>query len=309
MNLPICSPLGLDEYKRSGSCLSHVALVELANSWNRLNPTKTAIDTTKDAEFLRKSLTSLLSAECGTGKAKELAWIQALGGMSQNKEAAKLVMPPKPRDWQKNPRKWLNNYDIQHVLSRMEGDAMYPYKLLGVFPIDFQGKDASGTPLYPEMHYSSFDLSKYVGKYKFLGLITNLDSHDGPGTHWTSSFIVIDPALKCFGAYYYDSTFGKRADLKRMPPEIKKFFKQLKKQAEALPEAKANKRKFKNVFYKLNHQQGNTECGMFSIFYQVYWLNNLIKNINTVHKDIVRLKINDNQVFKLRDFFFAPTKA
>ena len=243
-----------------------------------------------------------MAKEC-PGKNKEACWIQKLGGSSQNREAAKMVMPPKPKDWEKNPRKWLNNYDIQHILSRFEGDENYPYKLLGIFPIDFLGKDAYGSILYPEMY--DFQLSRYVGKYSFLGLITNLDTHDGPGTHWTSSFIVIDPKMKCFGAYYYDSTFTQGTDIRRVPESVRRFFKIVKKQAEALPEAKALGAKFRNVYYKLNHQRGNTECGMFSIFYQVHWLNSIIKNADTVHKDIVRLKITDEQVWKLRDFFFT----
>lgn len=293
----ICSPLGLDEFKRSSSCFTKDALMEMAKSWNRLHPDKPQINTTSgrlSQAALRKKLQQLLGPDEGE-------WITKVGGMSQNAKAALMVMPQKPKEWIKQPRKWLNNYDITHILTRFEGDTQHPYKLLGVFPIDFQGNDASGQPLYPDMH--DFQLSKYVDKYKYMGIITNLDDHDGPGTHWTSTFIVIDPSLASFGAYYYDSTFTSRTDVSRVPPEIRTFFKLLKRQAAALyPTAKP----FKNVFYKLSHQKGNTECGMFSIFYQVHWLRSLVNNIGTTHKDIITLKITDDQVFKLRDFFFRP---
>ena len=299
-----CSAAGLDEFKQSGSCFPLSALQELARSWNRTRgkaPGAARIDeNSQDPAHLRSELTRLVAG----GKNKEVRWVQELGGASQNPVAGRMIMPVKPKAWNDNPNQWLNNYDIQHVLNRFEGDAKYPYKLLGVFPIDFSGKDSGGNVLYPEMH--DFQLSRYAGKYPFMGLITNLDTHDGPGTHWTSSFIVIDPKMKCFGAYYYDSTFTSRTDLRRVPESIRRFFKVLKKQAEALPEARALNAKFKNVFYKLSHQRGNTECGMFSIFYQVHWLNSIIKNADTVHKDIIRLKITDTQVAKLRDFFFAP---
>jgi hypothetical protein len=301
---PVCSPAGLDNFEVHGSCFSLEALKELAEAWNTTysGARGTRIDTSiTDPAALRKQLAAVMEPECGKGRDAEMCWVQKLGGMSQNREAARMLMPPKPKDWNKNPHKWLNNYDISHALERLEGDAKYPYKLLGVFPIDFQGKDSSGAVLYPEMH--NFELSKYMGKYKFLGLITNLDTHDGPGTHWTSTFICIDPTLPCFGAYYYDSTFTKSSELKRVPPDIVKFFRLLKRQAAALP----NSPKFKNVFYRLNHQKGNTECGMFSIYYQVHWINSLIKNNKTIHKDIVRLKITDDQVFRLRDFFFVPS--
>jgi hypothetical protein len=47
---------------------------------------------------------------------------------------------------------------------------------------------------------------------------------------------------------------------------------------------------------------------MFSIYYQVNWLNKLIKNINTTHRDIIKdekYAINtDEKVWKLRNFFF-----
>lgn len=313
VGLPICSPAGLDNLKDHGTCMSHEALKELCSSYNRIHVHNNANGNGKpinvdnaDVSSLYESLKAAMADKCPideVSKAHELCWIQSLGGMSQNKEASKCVMPPKPKDWKKSPRKWLNNYDIQHILSRFEGDKDYPYKLIGVVPIDFQGKDSSGNVLYPELR--DFDIKKYVGKYRFLGLVTNLDTHDGPGTHWTSTFICIDPSLPCFGAYYYDSTFSTRAELQRVPPEIRKFFKLLKKQAKDIPN-NTPKNVFKNVFYRLNHQKGNTECGMFSIFYQVYWLRNLIKNSKTTHKDIIALKISDDQVFKLRDFFFSP---
>ena len=294
----VCSALGLDQYEKTGSCFTLEALQELARAYNRRG--KDTIDISLDHASLHKELTQRLAKECGTDATKEVRWIKALG----SSKAAKMVMPIKPREWDKNPHTWLNNFDIENVLSRLEGDKEYPYKLLGVFPIDFQGKDAYNQILYPEMY--NFDIKEYIGKYKYLGLITNLDTHDGPGTHWTSTFIVIDPKLKSFGAYYYDSTFSTRTPLERVPKSILAFFKMLKKQAEALPEARG--RKFKNIFFKLGHQRGNTECGMFSIYYQVNWLNKLIKNINTTHRDIIKHEkyaINtDEKVWKLRNFFF-----
>ena len=266
----------------------------MATSWNKLATRKSPINTALTTGRLRAKLRQLLGPDEGQ-------WISKVGGMSQNAKAALMVMPQKPRDWIKQPNKWLNNYDINHILTRFEGDTHYPYKLLGVFPMDFQGKDEAGQPLYTEMH--NFQLSRYADKYRFLGMITNLDHHEGSGSHWTSTFIVMDPSMASFGAYYYDSTFTPRTDASRVPPEIRTFFKLLKRQAaELYPSAKP----FKNVFYKLSHQKGNTECGMFSIFYQVHWLRSLINNIATTHKDIITLKITDDQVFKLRDFFFRP---
>ena len=289
----LCSPAGLDNFKEHGSCFTLDALRELATAWNR-DHTNTPIDLkSDDIDYYKSQLETVL------GTKNELTWIQRLGGMSQNRAAAKLLMPPKPKEWSNNPYKWLNNYNITHILSRFEGDAKHPYKLLGVVPIDFQGSDSSGNVLYPELH--DFDLKHYIGKYKYLGLITNLDTHSGPGTHWTSSFVCIDPEKPCFGAYYYDSTFTPNTDVKRVPDEIRKFFKQMKRQAAAL----YPKKKFKNIFYRLNHQKGNTECGMFSIFYQVHWLRSIIENPNSTHKDIIRLRITDDQVWQLRNFFFA----
>lgn len=301
--MPVCSPLGLDEYKKTRSCFSPSALTELATSWNKLHP-EAPIDTSGKPADIRKRLGISLKTQCGNGTGTESCWVQKLGGMSANKEAAKLIMPLKPKEWGKEPRKWLNNYDIDHIMTRFEGDEQFPFKFLGVFPIDFQGKDSVGNVLYPAMH--QFNLSNFLVKNpgtKFIGIITNLDTHEGSGTHWTSSFICVDPSLPCFGAYYYDSTFTKSTNIKRVPPEIRTFFKSLKAQAEMLPNFNINN-KFKNVFYKLSHQRGNTECGMFSIFYQVHWLRSLIKDIHTTHKDIIRLKITDDQVFRLRDFFF-----
>jgi hypothetical protein len=67
------------------------------------------------------------------------------------------------------------------------------YQFLGVYPIDFEGKDEFGECLFKEM--CSLNIVKLYEKgIRYIGLITNLDKHNQSGSHWTSLFVCIDPS-------------------------------------------------------------------------------------------------------------------
>ena len=66
-------------------------------------------------------------------------------------------------------------------------------------------------------------LKRFFGK-KYFGFVTNLCKFDEPGTHWTSSFFILDPELDSYGAYYYDSVGRK------IPPLLKPVFIDIQKQ-------------------------------------------------------------------------------
>jgi len=170
------------------------------------------------------------------------------------------------------------------------------YKFLGVFPIDFTVKDNNGKCLFSEL--CKIDVKDYIKKkIKYIGFITNLDKHDQPGSHWTSTFIIIDPKLKSYGSYYYDST------AKQIPIYVLAFLKDIKKQLKLIYSSNNFKIKYNNK----QHQRKNTECGMFSLLYQIRWLNYIKKNKDITFEDIINdPDIEDEHVFKLRDVLFRP---
>ena len=132
---------------------------------------------------------------------------------------------------------------------------------------------------------------------KYLGFITNLSRSHEPGTHWTSNFFILDPSLPSYGAYYYDSTTGK------IPKDLQIVFTDIKKQME-----KIYKKPFPISVNYIRHQRSNTECGVFSMAFQVLWLNLLRINKNTASFEqvIKQSQYTDEKMKKLRFGYFRP---
>lgn len=210
--------------------------------------------------------------------------------------ADKRLMPKKPEEWSKNPRTWLSNFDIDKVLSHYHNTPRCNYHFIGVVPVDFGVKDNNGSCSYDER--CSIDMEKIIKKKKrYMGLVSNLDTHDGPGYHWTSLFFVIDPKLPNYGIYYYDSVAKGIPSL--MNVYITDVQKQLKKIYGIRPRLFVSRKK---------HQRKNTECGMFSIWYQIRWLNLLQNDPKKVSfKEVINVDIDDDLVSKYRDVLFRPS--
>ena len=184
-------------------------------------------------------------------------------------------------------------------MEQYEKKKKYNYKFLGVFPIDFATK-INNHCLYSDV--CSINLNNIKKNIKFVGLITNLDKHNEPGSHWTSLFMVIDPKLITYGAYYYDSTGSP------IPENLNIFIESIAKQCNDKYMKKYNK-EFKIIYNKKKHQYKGTECGVFSMVFQIRFLNkNIVKNNNTSFDEIIKgnPNINDNTMVKLRDELFRP---
>jgi len=212
--------------------------------------------------------------------------------------AKKNLRPEKPESWYRNPKTWLSNYDIQNVMFQYAQCKKYKYAFLGVFPIDFTVASVNGVCLYSE--FCHINIKDYIKRGKrFIGLITNLDKHDESGSHWTSTFIVIDPTLQTYGAYYYDSTGN------GIPSYLNNFLQDIKQQCDALYPNKT----FKINLNKKQHQHKNTECGIFSMVFQIRWINkHIVKKNNTSFKEIIdgNPYIDDDHMLKIRDTLFRP---
>ena len=207
------------------------------------------------------------------------------------------LKPEKPESWYKNPKEWLSNYDIQNVMKQYDANKKYNYIFLGVVPIDFATMNVFGNCIYSDICKINVKDIQNKG-IKFLGLITNLDKHDQPGSHWTSTFFVIDPSLKTYGVYYYDSTG------RSMPIYLQNFINDVKNQCE-----KINPNIPFNIVQNIKQQQRkNTECGMFSMIFQIRWINkHIVKKFDTSFEEIIgNPHIDDDNMLKLRNTLFRP---
>ena len=248
------------------------SLIKLINAWNDNKEDKIVYKKTYSMSKLSELLNDKIKPICND---KEYwCWPGAIKEISKDKRTKEIIMniekeelrPEMPEEWYANPIEWLSNYDIEDVMIQYNNDNKYKFCFLGVFPIDFSEEDKFGRCLYSQI--CSIDINKYINKkIKYIGLITNLDKHNEPGSHWTSTFIIIDPKIKCYGSYYYDSNAS------AIPKYILKFLKNIKAQLKI----KYPDKVFNIHNNNIRHQRKNTECGMFSMAFQIRWLNALLK--------------------------------
>jgi hypothetical protein len=251
LNKVNCSPKDKNEIKNF-TCYTENSLFKLRDKWNIRHPYEKI--TTNDSKEIHKLLANYLSNVCN----KESCWLK------QNHEFGKLdedfkdsFAPESPYEWKKNPNEWLSSIDIIKVMKQYE-KAYKCFDFIGPSPIDFDKKKIYGECVWEEL--CNFNLKQQIkeGKTK-VGIIFNTDSHDKPGEHWISMFI----NMKKGKIFFFDSV-GRKA-----PPEIMKFVENIQSQGKQL-NPKINFTYDEN--HPVEHQYGNTECGIYSIFFIVHML-------------------------------------
>lgn len=209
----------------------------------------------KDPEKLWQELNRRFSGKC----AKEDCWLKQIKSQELRDRLAKLSFAPKqPREWKKNKNEWLSNFDIADVMKQYE-DAHPGFHFIGPTPIDFDSRP-NGDSKCVWQELCAVSISTYVEKkITKLGIVFNLDKHDESGSHWVSMYVDMDRDHPFI--FYFDSAGG------RIPREISALVKKITKQGQ---EIGLKFRYFKNS--RKQHQRGNTECGMYSIFFIVTML-------------------------------------
>ena len=295
-----CSPSKVDNFKKKNSCYNKDVLIKIAKAYNNSFPdSKIKNIEKKSFSNLWETLNKKMDKYCDNN---EVCWVSYVG-LDYDKKVNSFIRPKTPNEWINNPNEWLSNFNIEAVLIQYE-ESIPEYKFLGVFPVDFNITADDGSCLYSDI--CTIDMEELLNKgYKYVGLIINLDKHDEPGSHWTSLFVCMDSELECYGAHYFDSVANKP------PLYMKNLMNNLKTQAIQLNKKSKKNKKFQLNTNSIQYQYGNTECGVFSIYYQLKWLNlllNLPKNERkklTFH-DVVKEKITDKQVSELRKILFRP---
>jgi len=246
-----CSPKDKNEIN-DFSCYTDKSLYKLRDLWNARHP-DSKIETNDPKEIHRK-ISTYLSDVCNN----ESCWLKQRGAFGKvSSDMAESFAPEWPQEWKKNPNEWLSSIDIIKVMKQYE-KAYKCFEFMGPSPIDFDTKTLYGECVWEEL--CNFNLEKLLknGKNK-IGIIFNTDPHDKPGQHWMSMFINV----KKRKIFFFDSVGDK------IPPEVMKLVERI--QAQGL---KMNPRiKFKfDQNYPVEHQYGNTECGIYSIFFIIHML-------------------------------------
>lgn len=176
----------------------------------------------------------------------------------KKKELLKRYFRPRmPDSWIENPDEWLDSNNIADVMKQYE--ELYPeFKFFGTNPIDFaapdpytEGAAEKGKCLEEAICKLNLKTLHAQGKTK-LGFVYNLDPSNKGGSHWIASFTDI-PGHR---TYYFDS-YGMKP-----PPQIARFMRSLTLQDPKM-KLRYNSRRF---------QYGNSECGMYSLYFLICML-------------------------------------
>jgi hypothetical protein len=239
------------------SCYTDESLYKLRDLWNARHPDE--FIKTNNAKEIHAKLTAYLSHVCS----QESCWLKQKYdfGNVDDDDMVESFAPESPKEWKKNPEEWLSSLDIMKVMKQYER-AYKCFEFLGPSPIDFDTKKMYGSCVWDELCNFSLEDQIKRGKTK-IGFIFNTDPHDKPGQHWISMFVNI----KKKQIFFFDSV-GQKA-----PPEIMVLVNRIIQQGKQMHP----KILFKfDENYPVEHQYGNSQCGVYSIFFIVHMLEDKI---------------------------------
>jgi len=277
-----CSAL---EKNNKYSCLDDDLILEIANIFNEKMNAKINLKDTP--ENIHENLGNIIYNITKDKDESSLLDIhKIINSLSKDKlkRLKNSFRPEKPDEWHKNFNEWLSTTDIDKVLKQY-ADADQHFFYYGATPMDFDLKNNSKCVVNS---LCDFNLKKHLnnGEYK-IGIVFNTDDHDEPGEHWVSMYIdckgknLNEPCI-----YYFDST-GDSA-----PEEIKVLIQKIKEQG------LKNNITFTDLHNDLEHQTGDSECGIYSLHFMIYMLEN-----GNFMKYIKNRK-SDEYIEKFRNIFF-----
>lgn len=269
-NKRICSPAV--KYKgviNDSSCLTPNILILIKNEYNKLKPNNKIISKTLKGIWLE--LQKKLNCNCESSF--DDCWYNKIKNIELRDKISKYIFAPThPKSWNKNPNEWLSNFDILKVLKQYE-NTYTNFKFFEPTTIDFDFKLSQNKCVSNEI--CNIDIQQFIknGKINF-GFIFNLDNHNGSGTHWVSFYVSFKDNI----AFFFDSVG------ENIPIEIKRLKNRIIEQINKI--YSINIKFYQNAPF--NHQQGNNECGMYSLYFITTMLTKKIDDksvsINTLIK-------------------------
>jgi len=241
MSKASCGPSSKD---KKYTCYKNEDLQKMKNMWNARH--SDAKITAEDDKDIWKALKENMSNICDS----EICWLkqQFVNKVFKSELINYTFAPYSPKSWNKNSTEWLTSVDIEAVMKQYEKKHKH-FMFIGPAPIDFDKHLLYDQCVWEEL--CKFNLKKIITKGKTkIGIIFNLDPHDKDGSHWVSMFIDIKKKF----IFFFDSTGDKPEK------EITAFMKRIKTQGDKLDIM------FKTIINKKEHQRGDTECGIYSLF-------------------------------------------
>jgi len=273
-----CSPKPKGELNEF-SCYSNKSIIKLRDQWNARHP-DVKINSNSPKEIHQK-LSEFLKDVCNN----EACWLKQKGDFGKvESELADSFAPESPPEWKKNPNEWLSSVDIMKVMKQYE-KAYKCFDFMGPSPINFDTRKLYGECVWEEL--CKFDIGKLIhnGKTK-IGIIFNTDPDYKPGQHWISMFINVKKKT----IFFFDST-GDPA-----PKEIMELVNRIIQQGQQL-NPPINFKFDSNE--GVEHQYGNTECGIYSIYFIVHMLED--KTTENYMKTHI---LKDEYMEKFRNVYF-----
>lgn len=255
--------------RKNKTCFDKSDIFYLRDEWNRKNPSKKI--TTKQPDTIYQKLKEY-QEDCKN----ELCWLKIVDNYEKKNVMMKNTFAAlQPKSWKKNKKEWLSNYDITNVLKQYE-ETHKDFAFIEPSPIDF---DIKINEKCVTEAICKFNVAEYTKKnITKIAIPLNLDKHTGKGFHWVTLYI----DLKRKFIYYFDSANNK------IPEEVNILMKRIKEQT-----------KLKEMNNQtIQHQKGNTECGMYVLYFIISMLNG--KSPSYFNKKI----ISDEEVFKFRQIYF-----
>ena len=273
-----CSPKSKNEIN-DFSCYSNKSLYKLRDLWNARHPDAKIISNTP--KEIHEQISKHLSSICN----KESCWLKQKSQFGKiDSDITDSFAPESPPEWKKNPNTWLSSVDIMNVMKQYE-KAYKCFDFIGPSPIDFDTKKIYGECVWEELCKFSLKEQLKSGKTK-IGIIFNTDPHNKPGEHWISMFINIKKNI----IYFFNSTGD-------APP------KQIMDLVDRIIDEGRNLIPAINFEFDTNegteHQYGDTECGMYSLFFIVHMLEDKLTT-NYLKTHILK----DKYMEKFRKIYF-----
>lgn len=166
---------------------------------------------------------------------------------------------------------WLSTNEIKYVMQQYE--KIFPdFKFIDCVPSD-----------YYELHPNLFP-TYIFDHYKRSAIVFNLDEAHQKGSHWIAIFFENLRSSGIFSVEYFDSTGSKpNKNLKKFLNHV--YFKSSKTEI---------------LINKMTHQKGDSECGIYSIFYIIARL------YGKTFGDINKKRISDTTMNQFRNHLFRP---
>ena len=209
-------------------------------STNELQKLKTVYNKT-----YRRKITGLSAKAIWLELSKVLPCKNEACFASTLKVRTKSFAPKAPASWKKKSNEWLSSLEFLKLFKQYE-DSFPDFKFFGPSASDYDFKMEDGKCEFDDM--CTLDVRTLPPHIKKLGVVFNLDEHDDDGSHWVAMYVSVSKK----SVYYFDSAGEK------IPENIYKFYQQIKTQDSSY-------KFFQN--HPVTHQRGESECGMYAIFF------------------------------------------